>query len=96
VLAAAGLLSGGAASASAGTARGNGAGVQAALRHDIRQYLTAEGKAEHISAVSLRVNFPESEPAIDLATGTTRTAAGRRYPPGRCGRSAATPRRSPP
>jgi D-alanyl-D-alanine carboxypeptidase len=76
LLAAAGLLSGGAASASAGTARGNGAGVQAALRHDISQYLTAEGKAERISAVSLRVSFPGSEPAIDLATGTTRYGGG--------------------
>jgi D-alanyl-D-alanine carboxypeptidase len=76
LLAAAGLLSGGSASASAGTARGNGAGVQAALRHDISQYLTAEGKAEHISAVSLRVSFPGSEPAIDLATGTTRYGGG--------------------
>src|ERR1700684_4406273 len=76
LLATAGLLSG-AASASAGTARGNGVGVQAALRHDISQYLTAEGKAEHISAVSLRVSFPGSEPAIDLATGTTRFGSGR-------------------
>ena len=77
LLAAAGLVSGGAASASAATARGNGAGLQAALRHDISQYLTAEGKAEHISAVSLRVTFPGSEPAIDLATGTTRYGSGR-------------------
>ena len=76
LLAAAGLLSGGAASASAGKARGDGAGVQAALRHDISQYLTAESKAEHISAVSLRVSFPGSEPSIDLATGTTRFGGG--------------------
>ena len=77
LLAAAGLFSGGAASASAGTARGNGAGVQAALRHDISRYLTAEGKAEHISAVSLRVSFPGREPSIDLTTGTTRFGSGR-------------------
>lgn len=77
LLAAAGLLSGGAASASTATPRGNGAGLQAALRHDISHYLTAEGKAEHISAVSLRVTFPGSEPAIDLATGTTRYGSGR-------------------
>jgi hypothetical protein len=76
LLGAAGLLSGGAASASAGTPRGNGAGVQAALRHDLRQYLTAERKAEHISAVSLRVSFPASKPSIDLATGTTRYDGG--------------------
>lgn len=76
LLAAAGLLSGGAASASAGTPRGNGAGLQAALRHDISRYLTAERTAEHISAVSLRVTFPGSEPAIDLATGTTRYDGG--------------------
>jgi D-alanyl-D-alanine carboxypeptidase len=76
LLAAAGLVSGGTASASAGTARGNGIRVQAALRHDISQYLTAEGKAEHISAVSLRVSVPGSEPSIDLATGTTRFGGG--------------------
>jgi D-alanyl-D-alanine carboxypeptidase len=76
LLATAGLLSGGAASASAGTPRGNGAGLQAALRHDISQYLTAERKAEHISAVSLRVSFPGSDPSIDLATGTTRFGGG--------------------
>ena len=46
LLAAAGLLSGGAASASAGTPRGNGAGLQAALRHDISRYLTAERTAD--------------------------------------------------
>ena len=45
LLAAAGLFTGGAASASAGTARSNSAGARAALRHDISQYLTAEGKA---------------------------------------------------
>ena len=76
LLAAAGLLSGGAASASAGTPRGNGAGLQAALRHDLSQYLTAEGTAEHISAVSLRVSFPGSKPSIDLATGTIRYDGG--------------------
>jgi D-alanyl-D-alanine carboxypeptidase len=77
LLATAGLLSGGAASASAGTTRGNGAGLPAALRHDLSQYLTAERKAEHISAVSLRVTFPRSKPSIDLAAGTTRFGSGR-------------------
>ncbi len=76
LLAAAGLLSGGAASASAGTPRGNGGGLHAALRHDLSRYLTARRTAEHISAVSLRVTFPGSEPAIDLATGTTRYGGG--------------------
>jgi D-alanyl-D-alanine carboxypeptidase len=74
VLAAAGLLSGGAASASPGAP--NGAAVQAALRHDLTHYLTAQRKAEHISAVSLRVTFPGSKPSIDLATGTTRYGGG--------------------
>ena len=76
LLGAAGLLSGSPASASAGTPRDNGAAVQAALRDDLSQYLRTRGTAEHISAVSLRVTFPGSEPSIDLAVGTTRYGGG--------------------
>ena len=76
LLGAAGLLSGSPASASAGTPRDNAAAVQAALRHDLSHYLTTRRTAEHISAVSLRVTFPGSEPSIDLAAGTTRYDGG--------------------
>ncbi len=54
----------------------HGAAVQAALRDDLSQYLTTRGTAEHISAVSLRVTFPGSEPSIDLAVGTTLYGGG--------------------
>jgi D-alanyl-D-alanine carboxypeptidase len=68
----AGLFPGSAASASAGPAHDNGAGLRASLRHDLSQYLKARRKAEHISAVSLRVTFRGSGPGINLAAGTTR------------------------
>ena len=95
LLSAAALFSATAASASAGHPSHSGTALRAALRHDIGHYLTSRRKAEHISAVSLRVTFPGSEPAINLAVGTPGTAAGRLSLPVRCGRSAATPRRSP-
>jgi len=66
----------GPASASAGPARQSSAALRAALRGDLRRYLTARRTAEHISAVSLRVTFPSSRPAIALATGTTRYGGG--------------------
>ena len=40
------------------------------------RYLTARHTAEHISAVSLRVTFPGSRPAIALAAGTVRYNGG--------------------
>jgi D-alanyl-D-alanine carboxypeptidase len=76
LLAAAGVLSGGAASASAGSSRGHDTTLQAALRGDLSRYLTARRKAEHMSTVSLRVTFPGTKPAIALATGTTRYTGG--------------------
>ena len=76
LLGAAGLLSASAASASAVPGRESGAALQAALRHDLSRYLTARRTAEHISAVSLRVTFPGTRPAISLATGTTRYDGG--------------------
>ena len=91
LLTTAALASAGAASASAALPRTSSAALRAALHRDLRRYLTARHTAEHISAVSLRVTFPGSRPAISLATGTAR----RRYRPVRCGRSAATPRPSP-
>ncbi|MGA8455125.1 MAG: serine hydrolase domain-containing protein, partial [Streptosporangiaceae bacterium] len=62
--------------ASAGPARQSGATLRAALRGDLRRYLTARRTAEHISAVSLRVTFPGSRPAIALAAGTVRYNGG--------------------
>ena len=51
LLAAAGILSGSPASASAGPLRQSGTALQAALRQDLSHYLTTQRKAEHISAV---------------------------------------------
>ena len=76
LLATAGMALAGPASASAGPARQSGTALRAALRGDLRRYLTARRTAEHISAVSLRVSFPGSRPAIALATGTTRYGGG--------------------
>jgi D-alanyl-D-alanine carboxypeptidase len=76
LLAAAGMASAGPASASAGPAPRSGAALRAALRGDLHRYLTARRTAEHISAVSLRITFRGSRPAIALATGTTRYGGG--------------------
>jgi D-alanyl-D-alanine carboxypeptidase len=76
LLGAAGMFSGGAASASTRPPGGSGATLQASLRGDLSQYLAARRKAEHISAVSLRVTYPGTRPAIDLAVGTTRYTGG--------------------
>ena len=76
LLTTAGIASAGAASASAARPRTSSAALQAALHRDLSRYLTARRTAEHISAVSLRVTFPGSRPAISLATGTTRYHGG--------------------
>ena len=76
LLGATGVLSSSAAGASAGPPRGNGAALRTALRSDLSRYLTARRKAEHISAVSLRVTFRGSKPSINVATGTTRYGGG--------------------
>jgi D-alanyl-D-alanine carboxypeptidase len=76
LLATAAMASAGAASASAVPTRPGSATLRAALRGDLRRYLTARRTAEHISAVSLRVTFPGSRPVIALATGTTRYGGG--------------------
>jgi D-alanyl-D-alanine carboxypeptidase len=73
---AAGLASASPASASAGPPRQNGAALRTALRHDLSHYLTTRHKAEHISAVSLRVTYPGNKPSINLAAGTTRYNGG--------------------
>jgi D-alanyl-D-alanine carboxypeptidase len=76
LLATAGMALAGPASASAGPARQSGTALRAALRGDLRRYLTARRTAEHISAVSLRVTFRGTRPSIALATGTTRYDGG--------------------
>ena len=76
LLTTAALASAGAASASAALPRTSSAALRAALHRDLRRYLTARHTAEHISAVSLRVTFPGSRPAISLATGTARYDGG--------------------
>ncbi len=62
--------------ASSEAPRGNSIALQKALRHDLTHYLSTRRKAEHISAVSLRVTFRGARPAINLAAGTTRYAGG--------------------
>ena len=76
LLATAGMALAAPASASAGPARQSGAALRTALRGDLSRYLTARRTAEHISAVSLRVTFPGSRPAIALAAGTIRYNGG--------------------
>jgi D-alanyl-D-alanine carboxypeptidase len=76
MLSAAGLFSAAAASASPVRHRESAPALRAALRHDIRHYLTTRRTAEHISAVSLRVTFRGGRTAINLATGTTRYDGG--------------------
>jgi D-alanyl-D-alanine carboxypeptidase len=69
--------------AGAGTdtgAPGGGNSLASALRQDLRQYLATRGKAEHISAVSLRVTFPD-KPSINIPAGTTRYGGGRPVSP---------------
>lgn len=62
--------------AGSGGGRGEGNSLSSALRQDLRQYLASRGEAEHISAVSLRVTFPD-EPGLNVAAGTTRYGGGR-------------------
>jgi D-alanyl-D-alanine carboxypeptidase len=50
--------------------------LRASLRSDLDHYLTARRKAEHISAVALRVTFRGSQPAINVTAGTTRYDGG--------------------
>ena len=64
------------ASASAPPARAGSSALRAALHRDLSRYLTDRRTAEHISAVSLRVTFAGSRPAIGMATGTTRYDGG--------------------
>ena len=76
LLGTAGLLPASAAGAAPRPAQESSTALRAALRHDLSRYLTTRRKAEHISAVSLRVTFPGTSPAISLATGTTRYDGG--------------------
>ena len=76
-LLAAGLLTAASASASAAPHHQSGTALKADLRRDISHYLITRRKAEHFSAVSLRITFPGSRPAINLAAGTTRYNGGR-------------------
>ena len=76
LLTTAGMATASAASASAAPPRTSSAALRTALHRDLSRYLTARRTAEHISAVSLRVTFPGSRPAISLATGTTRYDGG--------------------
>ena len=80
LLGTAALLPASAAGATPRPALERSAALRAALRHDLSHYLTTRHKAEHISAVSLRVTFPGTGPAISLAAGTTRYNGRARVP----------------
>jgi D-alanyl-D-alanine carboxypeptidase len=76
LLSGAALLSASAASASAVAPRDNSTSLHRALHRDLTHYLSTRRKAEHISAVSLRVTFPGAKHSINLAVGTTRYSGG--------------------
>jgi D-alanyl-D-alanine carboxypeptidase len=76
LLSAGAFLSACSASASATQPGQAGTTLQAALHRDLSDYLTSRRAAEHISAVSLRITFPGTRPAISLADGTTRYDGG--------------------
>jgi len=72
-----GLGIGTAASASAAPPGGGGTGhgnerarLTKVLTTDLKQYLAARRKTDHISAVSLRVDLPGGKPGIDTVAGT--------------------------
>jgi hypothetical protein len=77
LLGTAAVLAGSPASASARPSSDSGAALRAALRADLTHYLTTRHKAEHISAVSLRITHPGHTPAISLAAGTARFTTAR-------------------
>ncbi len=56
--------------------RASSAALLASLRSDASRYLATRRQAEHISAVALRVTFRGTEPAINVAAGTTRYGGG--------------------
>ena len=47
------------------------AGLTAALRADLTQYLDTQGTTDHFSALSLRVTYPSTHPALAVSAGTT-------------------------
>ena len=72
-----GLGIGTAASASAAPPGGGGTGhgnerarLTKVLTTDLKQYLAARRKTDHISAVSLRVDLPRGNPGINTVAGT--------------------------
>ena len=56
--------------------RAGSVALLASLRSDASRYLATRRQAEHISAVALRVTFRGTEPAINVAAGTTRYGGG--------------------
>src|SRR5919201_4818488 len=52
------------------------AGLTNSLRAELNNYLNTRRVPEHISAVSLRVTYPGTQPPIALAVGTTRYGGG--------------------
>jgi D-alanyl-D-alanine carboxypeptidase len=57
------------------------AALQAALRADLNNYLTSRAKIEHISAVSLSVNFPNAPSNLNVAVGTMQYGGGKPITP---------------
>jgi|tagenome__1003787_1003787.scaffolds.fasta_scaffold20942395_2 D-alanyl-D-alanine carboxypeptidase len=83
-----GLGIGTATSASAAPPGGAGTGhggerapLTKTLTTDLNHYLAARRKIDHLSAVSLRVDFPGGKPSIDAAAGTTQYGGDVPVPP---------------
>lgn len=57
------------------------ASLQSALTVDLNQYLASRGKIEHISAVSLSVNLPNSTSNINAVAGTMQYGGGKPITP---------------
>jgi D-alanyl-D-alanine carboxypeptidase len=52
------------------------AALRASLKTELEDYLSTQGAAEHISAVSLRVTFRGDKPTINIPVGTTLYGGG--------------------
>jgi D-alanyl-D-alanine carboxypeptidase len=71
LLAAVVVLGTGATTAAAQTGHADTTTLTQVLHADLDQYLADRGTIEHVSAVSLRVDYPGEQPGIDITAGTT-------------------------
>ncbi len=54
-----------------GAATASPPALTAALRADLTRYLDAQRVTDHISALSLRVSYPDTRPGLAVSVGTT-------------------------